>query len=252
MDKLKMLIGGALLEGNETLDVINPATEAVIAQAPDCTQAELDQAVSAARDAFPLWSATPIELRKSMLRDWADAIEAHLDEFAALLTAEQGKPRQAAERDILNGLMWLRETAELQLSETVALDDSERRTVTQRVPLGVVAGLVPWNLPVYLAMMKVAPALVAGNTMVLKPAPTTPLVTLRIGELAMGILPPGVFNIISGSDRLGPWVTEHPGIDKISFTGSTAVGKAVLSNATERLARVSLELGGNDASYRAF
>lgn len=248
MGNFKMLIGGVLVEGAETMDVINPATKAVIAQAPDCTEAELDQAVSAARGAFPKWSAKPIDERKSALRDLADAIETHLDEFAALLVAEQGKPRLAAERDILNGLTWLRETAELQLPETVVLDDAERRTVIQRVPLGVVAGLVPWNLPVYLAMLKVAPALVAGNTMVLKPSPTTPLVTLRIGELAAQVLPPGVLNIISGGDRLGPWVTAHPGIDKITFTGSIAVGKAVLANAKERLARVSLELGGNDAA----
>jgi acyl-CoA reductase-like NAD-dependent aldehyde dehydrogenase len=116
------------------------------------------------------------------------------------------------------------------------------------VPIGVVAGLVPWNYPIVLAAWKIAPALLAGNTMVLKPSPFTPLTTLRIGELLRDEVPPGVLNVINGGDALGPLVTAHPGIDKVSFTGSTATGRAVMRSAADRLKRLTLELGGNDAA----
>jgi aldehyde dehydrogenase (NAD+) len=129
---------------------------------------------------------------------------------------------------------------------TVNEDSDERYSETRHIPLGVVGAIAPWNFPLILAMFKVAPALLAGNTMVLKPSPFTPLTTLKLGELAATILPAGVLNIISGGDNLGPWMTEHPGFDKISFTGSTQTGRRVMASAAPTLKRVTLELGGND------
>jgi aldehyde dehydrogenase (NAD+) len=128
-------------------------------------------------------------------------------------------------------------------------DDGQGRIVeTRHLPIGVVGGIAPWNFPVLLGMFKIAPALLAGNTLVLKPSPFTPLATLKLGELARDILPPGVLNIVSGGDALGPWMTSHPGIDKISFTGSTQTGRRVMESAAASLKRVTLELGGNDAA----
>jgi len=131
---------------------------------------------------------------------------------------------------------------------TVVEDTAERRGETRHVPIGVVGAIAPWNFPVILAMFKVAPALLAGNTVILKPSPFTPLTTLRIGELLRGVLPDGVLNIVTGGDDLGPWITSHPGIDKVSFTGSTQTGRKVMQSAAATLKRITLELGGNDAA----
>jgi acyl-CoA reductase-like NAD-dependent aldehyde dehydrogenase len=128
----------------------------------------------------------------------------------------------------------------------VVEEGTDRRVETRRVPLGVVGGITPWNFPILLAIWKIAPALVAGNTMVLKPSPYTPLCTLKLGELLRDILPAGVLNIVSGGNDLGAWITAHPGIAKISFTGSTATGRKIMESASGNLKRVTLELGGND------
>lgn len=248
MTSYKMLIDGALVEGTETMAVLNPATEKPIGQAPDCTPEELDRAVTAARNAFPGWAATPIAERKKVVLAISQTFETHAEELMQLLTLEQGKPRAGAEQDILGSATWMAATTHLELPEHVAQDDDERYSVTRHVPIGVVAGIVPWNYPIFLAVMKIAPALIAGNTMVLKPSPTTPLTTLRIAELIADVVPAGVLNVVSGSDRLGPWLTAHKDIDKISFTGSTAVGKHVMAGAADDLKKLTLELGGNDAA----
>lgn len=242
-----MTIDGRAVRGSETMGVINPATGAIFAKAPDCTRPELDAAVAAARRALPSWKATSIEDRKKLLLAFAGVISQHATDLARLLTQEQGKPVEDAMYDVLSGAHWLSEGAKLTLPEHV-IEDAERKTVTRFEPVGVVAGLVPWNFPVVLAMFKVTPALLAGNTMVLKPSPTTPLTTLRIGELAQSVFPPGVLNVISGGDRLGPWMTAHAGFDKISFTGSTETGKKVAESAARDLKKLTLELGGNDAA----
>ena len=246
--ELSMTIDGKAVSALETIEIINPASGATFASAPDCTRAQLDDAVRAARAAFPAWKTTPIEQRRQCLLALAGAIAENAEDLARLLTKEQGKPVEDARGDVLGGAFWLSEVSKQDLPEHVSEDSVERKAVTRFEPIGVVAGLVPWNFPVLLAMFKVAPALLAGNTMVLKPAPTTPLTTLRIGELARGIFPPGVLNVISGGDRLGPWVTSHPGFDKISFTGSTQTGRKVAESAARDLKRVTLELGGNDAA----
>ena len=244
----RMLIDGALTPGEHAFEVINPATEAVIAQAPDATRADLDRAVAAARAAFPAWSATPIAERKAKLNALGDAILANVDPLKRLLTREQGKPHAEAEGEIIGAGYWLKGAAGLDLPVTVNEDSEARYSETRHVPLGVVGAIAPWNFPMVLAMFKVGPALLAGNTMVLKPSPFTPLTTLKFGELAKDILPPGVLNLISGGDALGPWMTAHPGFDKISFTGSTATGRKVMQSAAPTLKRVTLELGGNDAA----
>lgn len=143
---------------------------------------------------------------------------------------------------------WLSSMADMAIPVEVNEDTAERRSETRHVPIGVVAGISPWNFPVLLSFWKIAPALRAGNTMILKPSPFTPLTMLRIGELLRDVIPAGVLNIISGGDALGPMVTAHPGIDKVSFTGSTATGKRVMASAAVDLKRVTLELGGNDAA----
>ena len=243
-----MTIGGRAVPGATTFDVVNPATEQVIAQAPDAARDQLDAAVDAARAAFPAWSARQIAERRALVDRLGDAILANIDGFKRLLTAEQGKPHADAEGEIGGAGMWLKGAATLDLPVTVNEDSAERYSETRHVPLGVVGAIAPWNFPMVLAMFKVGPALLAGNTMVLKPSPFTPLATLKFGELAADILPPGVLNVISGGDALGPWMTAHPGFDKISFTGSTQTGRRVMESAAPTLKRVTLELGGNDAA----
>ena len=244
----RMLVNGELVGGSATLDVVNPATEEVIASVPDATQADLDAAVNAARAAFPGWSATPIAERKAKLTALGQAVMANADPLMRLLTREQGKPHAEAQGEVMGAGYWLMAAAGLDLPVTVNEDSEERYSETRHVPLGVVGAIAPWNFPMILAMFKVAPALLAGNTMVLKPSPFTPLSTLKFGELARDILPAGVLNIVTGGDDLGPWMTSHPGFDKISFTGSTATGKRVMQSAAPTLKRVTLELGGNDAA----
>jgi aldehyde dehydrogenase (NAD+) len=247
-DDYRMLIGGALVGATRTLDVVNPATEQVIAQVPDASREDLDRAVEAARLAFPAWSQTPIAERKAKLVALGQAIMDHADGLMRLLTREQGKPHAEAQGEVMGAGYWLMGAASLDLPVTINEDSAERYSETRHVPLGVVGAIAPWNFPLILAMFKVGPALLAGNTMVLKPSPFTPLSTLKFGELAAAILPPGVLNIVTGGDALGPWMTSHPGFDKISFTGSTQTGRKVMESAAPTLKRVTLELGGNDAA----
>lgn len=243
-----MTIDGNTYRGTTSFGVLNPATEEVIAEVPDATREDLDRAIAAARRAFPGWAATSLDERKAALVSLGDAILAETDAFVRLLTREQGKPYHEAEVEVTGAGLWLKTTASLELPVIVNEDSAERYSETRHVPLGVVGAIAPWNFPLILAMFKVGPALLAGNTMVLKPSPFTPLTTLKFGEIASRLLPPGVLNIITGGDHLGPWMTEHPGFDKISFTGSTDTGKRVMQSASTTLKRLTLELGGNDAA----
>lgn len=244
----KMLIDGMLVEGTAHIDVLNPATEQVVARAPDATREDLDRAVASARSAFPGWASTPIDERRRVLKAMADTLTANVEALKLLLTNEQGKSHSDAEAEILGAAWWINGTASLDIPVTVHEDTAERYSETRHVPVGVVCAIAPWNFPLLLVAMKLAPALLAGNTVVLKPSPFTPLATLRFGELVAELLPPGVLNIINGGDALGPWMTEHPGFDKISFTGSSATGRRVMQSASLTLKSVTLELGGNDAA----
>jgi acyl-CoA reductase-like NAD-dependent aldehyde dehydrogenase len=244
----RMTIGGQLVGSPDTIDVINPATGKSFAAAPDCTAQQLDEAVAAAKAAFPGWSATPLDQRQALLLKAADVLEAHAAELGILFTREQGRPTDGAIAEVGIGVAWLR--AYSQVSPPVhVVDNGDCQWIeTRYVPLGVVGAISPWNFPINLSIWKVAPALLAGNTMVLKPSPFTPLCVLKIGELLKEVFPAGVLNVITGGDELGPLMTAHPGFAKISFTGSTATGKKVLETAARDLKRVTLELGGNDAA----
>lgn len=241
-----MTIDGKSQVASDTFDVFNPANRAVIAKAPDASKAQLDEAVAAARKAFPEWSAIGWSQRQKALIALADAIEQNAEDFMRLLTREQGKSRAGAEWEIGGSAIWFREIAKQSLEDEIVEDTPQRRVVTRFTPLGVVGAIAPWNFPLLLAVWKIAPALLAGNCIVVKPSPFTPLCTLKFGELCRKILPPGVLNVVSGGDALGKWMTAHPGIDKISFTGHTETGKHVMRSAADNLKRVTLELGGND------
>src|SRR6267143_2519626 len=248
MSEFKLLIGGKLMRGAATLEVINPATEEILAMAPRADHVQLDQAVAAAKAAFPAWAATPLRERAALLVKLADALQTRRGEFARLLTEEQGKPLPNAMGEIDRAVGMIRYFASLDLPLKLLKEDATQKVVQQRTPLGVVAAITPWNFPMILLMIKVAPALLAGNTVVAKPAPTTPLTTLRFGELCAEILPAGVVNIIVDQNDLGGALTSHPDVAKVAFTGSTATGKKVMESAAGTLKRLTLELGGNDAA----
>ncbi|MCF1495006.1 aldehyde dehydrogenase family protein [Agrobacterium vitis] len=241
-----MTIDGKAVSATSSFEVFNPATEEVIAKAPDASREQLEAAVSAAKAAFPAWSARPLSERQAFVARLGDAIEAHAEEFMRLLTREQGKAFKGAEWEVGGSAFWCREIAKQELPLHVAEKTDGRTVETRRVPLGVVGGITPWNFPILLAVWKIAPALVAGNTMVLKPSPYTPLCTLKLGEIVRDILPPGVLNVVSGGNDLGSWLTQHKDISKISFTGSTATGRKIMEACSGNLKRITLELGGND------
>lgn len=243
-----MTIDGKAAPTLAGFDVLNPATERVIAEAPDATPAQLDEAVASARRATPVWAGLPLQARQQYVVRIGETITANLEELAQLLTREQGKPLAQARQEMQKAAFWCTEMARLELPVETVSESATEQVRVLRVPLGVVGGIVPWNFPLALAMWKVAPALLAGNTMVLKPSPFTPLTTLKLGELLRDVLPAGVLNVISGGDALGPLMSAHPGIDKLSFTGSTQTGRAVMASAAVNLKRLTLELGGNDAA----
>lgn len=243
-----MSIGGQLITSQQTIKVVNPATEEIVDFAPDCSLEQLNNAVRAAQVAFPGWAALPFLARQELLNQMADVLEANSTALSQLLTAEQGKTLNDAAIEIGGAAYWLRETAKMHLPEQINEESHDYRSVTCHVPLGVVGAIAPWNYPIGLAAFKLAPALLAGNTIVLKPSPFTPLTTLKVGELMQSVLPDGVLNVVSGNDRLGPWMSTHPGLDKISFTGSTATGRRVMAGAAATLKHLTLELGGNDAA----
>ena len=248
VSEFRLLIGGKLVEGAGTLDVINPATGRVLTTAPRADRGQLEQAVAAARAAFPSWAATPLRVRGGLLVKLADALEAEQSEFARLLTREQGKPLPQAQWEIAQSIGTLRYFAALDLPPVVLKEDTTQKVVRLHKPLGVVAAITPWNFPVILLIFQAAPALLAGNTVVAKPAPTTPLTTLRFGELCARVLPAGVVNVIVDQNDLGTALTSHPDVAKVTFTGSTMTGKEVMANAAGTLKRLTLELGGNDVA----
>src|SRR5262245_29623839 len=212
----RLLIGGKLVEGAGTLDVINPATGRVLTTAPRADQGQLEQAVAAAKAEFPSWAATPLRVRGGLLVKLADALEAEQSELARLLTQEQGKPLPQAQWELAQSIGTLRYFAALDLPPVVLKEDTTRKVVRQHKPLGVVAAIMSWNLPLLLMVIKVAPALLAGNAVVAKPAPTTPLTTLKFGALCARILPPGVVNIIVDQNDLGTALTTHPDVAMVA------------------------------------
>ncbi|MDQ7905254.1 aldehyde dehydrogenase family protein [Phytohabitans sp. ZYX-F-186] len=244
-DQVSMTIGGNAVATTASFEVVDPATGAPFATAPECTEAQLDEAMRSARDAYRSWKQDEAARRKLLLAS-ADAVLAATDTIAPVLTHEQGKPLADARMEVRSVALWLRHFAGLDVDREILQDDDKVHIRVERRPLGVVAAITPWNYPLSLAAWKIAPALRAGNTMVLKPSPYTPLATLLLGRILAEVLPAGVLNVISGSDPLGALMTGHPVPRKISFTGSVATGKHVAAAAAPDLKRITLELGGND------
>ncbi len=242
-----MIIDGKKVHTDRQIDVINPATGLVFASVPRADEAVLDAAVAAAQRAFPLWSAMPLPERAALMHKLADSLQQHADEFARLIVMEQGKPLAEAREEAPSGVGLLRYMADhVDYAPVVLKSDGDTRIVEHRRPLGAVAAITPWNVPLQLLLIKLAPALFAGNTVVAKPAATTPLSTCLLAEIWNEILPPGVFNVICDDNDLGDALSSHPGIEKIGFTGSTATGMKVMASAAATLKRLTLELGGND------
>ena len=245
MPDFTMTIDGGAVAGEASFGVINPATGKVFAWAPDCRREELDVAMEAAARAFPAWRSDEGR-RRGALRACSEVVKSRASELAEILTREQGKPVARATEEIVGAAVWFAHTASLEIPVEILQQTDQGRIEVRRRPLGVVAAITPWNYPVLLAVWKIAPALLAGNTVVIKPSPFTPLATLKLGELLREVLPPGVLNVVSGGDELGAWMTGHPVPRKISFTGSVETGKKVAAAGAPDLKRVTLELGGND------
>jgi acyl-CoA reductase-like NAD-dependent aldehyde dehydrogenase len=249
MSKYALIINGERCTSASNFPVHNPSTEEVIGYSPNASVEQLDEAVVAARNAFKSWSQVVDSERKAACYRIADIIEANAAELAQLLTKEQGKPLKGAgsEFEVGGCIGWTRYTAELELPVEVLEDTDVQRVELHRKPLGVCASITPWNWPLMIAIWHIVPAIRSGNTVLIKPSPYTPLSTLRMIELIASVLPAGVVNAVAGEDHLGALISEHPGIDKIIFTGSTPTGKKVMSNAAGNLKHLTLELGGNDA-----
>lgn len=254
MDSFSMTIGGQPVQSAREFAVINPATGEAFAQVPAGEVKHLDAAVAAARAAFPAWSRTPDSERRAMVHALAGVLESHMPELMQLVTKETGKPLGGlngvgAGMEVGGAIAWTHVTADLDLPVEVIQDNAEARIEVHRKPLGVVGSITPWNWPLMIAIWHIMPALRAGNTVVLKPSELTPAATLRFGELAREVLPPGVLNVISAEREagVGEAMASHPGIDKIVFTGSTPTGRRIMASAAGNLKRLTLELGGNDA-----
>lgn len=226
----------------------DPSTEAALEEVPLSGQDEVDRAVAAASAALPAWRALSWDERASYLNKLADAIESHHDGFRDLLVSESGKAVQTANAEMQRAIAHLRATSGLHIPEEKPIDEPNMTAVVRYRPIGVACAIVPWNWPLLLGVGKIGPAVLAGNTIIVKPSPYAPYVLLKVGELAAKIFPPGVVQLLSGDESLGPRLTAHPGIGKISFTGSIATGKKVAEVCGRTMKRFTLELGGNDAA----
>jgi len=244
----KLLIDGQFLDGCGFLSVVDPSTGEPFVEVPRASQAQMEAAIAAAKAAQPAWGAAPLSTRRERLASFADAVAKHADELARTLVMEQGKPLDQARAEISYAEFFLRHFATAELPVEIVQDDVILRVEVHHRPLGVVAGITPWNFPVLIAAYKLGPSLLLGNTFILKPAPTTPVTSLMLGALARDIFPPGVVNVVTDANDLGALLTTHPDVAKISFTGSTPTGRKVMASAASTLKRITLELGGNDAA----
>ncbi|WHO77007.1 aldehyde dehydrogenase family protein [Rhizobium sp. BT03] len=249
MKQSTLLIGGETVATTHHAPVANPSNGEIVGYMPLAGEADLDQAVAAAAAAFKSWSQTSNEERAAACRAIAEKIAEHAEELAQILTREQGKPLNGlgSRFEIGGALAWTRHTAEIDLPVEILQDDNEGRVELHRKPIGVVGSITPWNWPVMIACWHIMPAVRAGNTVVIKPSPLTPLSTIRLVEIINEVLPAGVVNVITGENSIGAALSAHPGIAKMTFTGSTETGKKIMASAVATLKRLTLELGGNDA-----
>lgn len=244
----RLTIDGALVEGDRSLEVVNLATGTVFPTVSCASREQAEAAVQAAKRAQPHWEALGWNARADMLNAIADRMEARSNEFADAMVAEQGEPRHEAVDETVYSIAFIRHFASLDLPDRLLSVPTSGRVELRHRALGVVVGISPWNFPLLIPAAKIAPALLAGNTMVMKPAPTTPILPLMLGEIAASILPPGVLNVVTDQNDLGELLTSHPDIAKVTFTGSTATGRKIMASAAPTLKRLTLELGGNDAA----
>jgi succinate-semialdehyde dehydrogenase/glutarate-semialdehyde dehydrogenase len=248
-------VGGDWIEADsrETFPVIDPATGQELARVPRMGAEETRRAIDAARAAYPGWRATLAKDRARILRRWADLMLEHVDDLALLLTAEQGKPLAESRLEFVYAasfLEWFGEEAKRVYGDTIPTYMTDRRVVVTKEPVGVTAGITPWNFPAAMVTRKAAPAVAAGCTMVLKPAEQTPLSALAVARLAEEAgLPAGVFSVVTGdaedAPAIGGELTSNPIVRKLGFTGSTEVGKLLMEQCARQVKKVSLELGGN-------
>jgi len=249
MKTYALLINGRSVPTDSHFEVLNPANQGIVGLAPKAEAQHLDQAVAAAHEAFETWRQKSDRDRRAYVLRVAEQIERHAEELAQLLTREQGKPLNGlgSRWEIGGAIAWTRHTASLQTRPETLQRNREGTVRLYRVPLGVVGSITPWNFPVMIACWHLIPAIQAGNTVVIKPSPNTPLSTLRLVSLINEVLPRGVVNCITGEDFLGAQISAHPGIRKIVFTGSCSTGQKIMASAAETMKRLTLELGGNDA-----
>jgi betaine-aldehyde dehydrogenase len=245
-------IGGGWIDAAEggVEDILNPATAAAIGTMAASTAADVDAAVAAAREALPAWRAQTPAARAQALFAVADRCQEHFDELARLEALDAGKPLTAVREEelpgVIDGMRFFAGGARTMGGPTSADYMEGQTSIMRREPVGVVAAITPWNYPLWQAVWKLAPAIATGNTVVLKPAETTPLSTARLVELAGEILPPGVLNLVQGhGDPVGAALAGHPDVDLVSFTGSVRAGRAVAHAAADGVKRVVMELGGN-------
>jgi betaine-aldehyde dehydrogenase/aminobutyraldehyde dehydrogenase len=246
----KNLVGGEWVESVEggTMEVLNPATGETIAEVPRGTQADVDRAVAAAKKALPDWLDRTPKHRMELLLRLADLIEENGDELARLESINVGKPMSISRDEMpfsADNLRFFAGAARTLEGKAAAEYVEGYTSIVRREPLGIVAGITPWNYPLMMAVWKLGPALAAGNVQILKPAEQTPLTTLRFAELAQEVLPPGVLNVITGDGvPVGDGLVKHPDIALVSLTGDVATGRLIAANAAQTLKRVHLELGG--------
>lgn len=247
-----MYIDGRFVESasGESFDVLDPSNEEVIARVPNGNEADAHEAVDAAKRAFEEWRWVPGPERTEMLHEAARKMRDHFDELARLLTQEEGKPLPENEEEmewVIGTFDYYAEMARTYRGRVVAPADRNQFNFVLKEPYGVVACIVPFNYPLLLLAWKVAPALAAGNTVVIKPAEQTPLTALRLAEMVFDHFPPGVVNVVTGGARVGEPLVTHPDVPLIAFTGSLATGRRIARLAAERVKRTHLELGGKDA-----
>ena len=246
-----MLIGGEILEGSGApIDVVNPSTEDVIAELASATPEQVGAAVGAAKSAFKAWKRTPAPDRGAMLHEMSEWIAGNTDSLAVTLTREGGKPL-VENRDEMGWCAscfdFYAELGRIERGRIVPSGEEGQLNLVIKEPYGVVGAIVPWNYPILLLTWKLAPALAAGNTVVIKPSPFTPLSTLEMCEAFAKIFPPGVVNVVTGDADVGRAIVAAHDVSLVAFTGSVETGKAVMRTAAEQVKKVHLELGGKDA-----
>jgi succinate-semialdehyde dehydrogenase / glutarate-semialdehyde dehydrogenase len=251
--KTQSLINGEWLHGRTTFDVHDPATSQLLAHVANMGVPETEQAIAAANAAWPAWRKLPAKARANILMKWFHLLHEHADDLARIMTAEQGKPLAEAKGEVLYGasfIEWFAEEARRLYGETVPSTDPSKRFMVIKQPIGVCAAITPWNFPIAMITRKVAPALAAGCTVVIKPAEATPLSALAVAELAQRAgMPPGVLNVITAdghrSVEVGQVLCASDTVRHLSFTGSTEVGRILMKQCAPTVKKLSLELGGN-------